>query len=445
MLDKELRQQVLRAAIADRTFLKAAYHDIVPSYFPSEEEQVIAEVAVKFYENYGEPIGAMLRVESNDLAQQKKFGSDKKEKLKLLQDSLLAKKIELVSVKALQDRLTKLKRKSFYEQAVEDIISAHEQGKLTAYTLTDLVEKANKELNSNGLVSHDYFNEVDARITQRSIAEKIHKYPKLLIDPIDKRIKLIGRGHLGMALAPPGGGKGLFLCWIDRAYAMQGLNVLHITLEDPIEEVEKRLDACLAGMPLSRLNLLPVKFKRRWKKMSQGMRGKIRIIDGTNSGWTVSQIQKAWDHERQNGFIADAIVIDYDDEIECEKQFKGESARRFEFAEVYRRLRKLAADTNTIVWTAGQTSKAGETKKIITGKDTAEDYSKIRKVFFAVGIGRDPHDTDKNLRYLNIIKNRLDRAHFYVTVMSKYNKALFYDRQATLEWQDEQKNKPRER
>jgi hypothetical protein len=328
------------------------------------------------------------------------------------------------------DRTKKLKHHAFYAAAVEEVISNYEKGTLQSDVLAELVERANKELKVNGILSRDYIEGLETRIKRRELWAEDHKFPLLLIDPLDTKIRAIGRGHLGMFLAPFASGKGFALIHITVAYALQGLKVLHISLEDPADEVEDRLDAALTGLPKSKLFRLPNRLRKRFRKVKRLMRGRIKLIDGIEGGFTVSRIERIWEEEKQNGFIADAIVIDYDDELECEKQFKGESARRMEYGEIYKRLRRLAAKLNVIVWTAGQATRDAEGKKVISGKLAAEDISKIRKCFLVIGIGSMPES--ETLKYLFVARHRLDRSRFGVTIASNFAQGLFYDREETM-------------
>lgn len=433
-MDKSLRHQLLRAVCVDRSFLKDNWHLVTPELFSEREEAVIVEAAVGFYSRYEEPIGALLRSEVDEITDGKKFSAESKQKLKALMDTIQSGKMDLVSVKALSDRVWKLKRTRFYEEALSEAIEAHDKGSLTADFFSELVEKADKSLRHHKLVVHDYFDEeeLEKRIRQRADFES-QKLPGLLIDELDAKIQVLGRGQLGMVMAPPGGGKGLALVHFDIAYALQGYNVWHITLEDPLSLVESRLDAAITGLPLRRLGQLPNKLRKRFKRQRQWFRGRIKITDGTDGGYTITRIEREYEELCKDGFVPDVIIIDYDDEIECEKSYKGESARRFEFAEIYRRMRRLAKKTNTIVWTAAQPGKQAEGKKLIKSSDVAEDYSKIRKVFFCMTIGTVPdHPT---VKYLYIPKNRQDKAHFGVEIVSNYDSAIFYDREESLVWQ----------
>jgi hypothetical protein len=429
-MDKELRLQILRASVRDRTFLKAVWRDITAKDFPELEERIVARVATKFWEKYEEPVGALLRSEAETLADAQGLGAEPKKKLKALLDLLQGTKLEQVSVKALSDRVKQLKTQAFYDGAVDDIISLQEKGELTSEALAGIVEKAHRELIRGQLTSREYFAEIEKRIERRRL-DVGNKFPRLLIDGLDSRIRVIGRGMTGMVLAPYAGGKGIALIHIAVAYALQGLNVLHISLEDPKTEVEDRLDACLSGLPMDRLGELPNKLRKRLLKVQEEMRGRIKLVDGVEGGWTMSAVERLWEQEAADGFQADAIIVDYDDEIECELKFKGDNARRYEFAEIYRRLRKLAAKTDTIVWTAAQGTRGSEGKKVITGKEIAEDISKARKVFFAVSIGDD--GKRENMKHLYVLRHRLDKSRFGIDICTNFDSAIFYDREATLE------------
>lgn len=426
----ELRQQILRAAVRDRNFLKATFRDIAPDSFPEREEQILAELAVEFYSKHEEPIGGLLRSYSEDKIQEYKLGAEAKKKVRDLVNLIQGTALEQVSVRALEERVHKLKHQSFFTNAVEAVISSHEKGELTADTLSQLVEKANRELSNGNVIATDYLTSLEDRITRRQLWAEEKRYPLSLIDALDSKIKLIGRGCLGMFLAPPKAGKSLALVHLTMSYALQGLRVLHFTLEDPKETVEDRLDAALTGLPLNRLNKLPNRLRKRFKEIKHQMHGRIKLIDATEGGWTVSRFIRHWEHERQNGFTSDVVVIDYDDEIQCSKQFKGDSARRFEFAEIYRELRQMASKLGIIVWTAAQASKQAEGKKIVGRKDVAEDYSKIRKVTLAIGIGSDPEQ--ENIKHLWVAAHKLDRCNFGVSIVTDYNSAIFYDRASTI-------------
>lgn len=428
-MDETLRLQTLRAAVRDSTFLKNCWDDIQPEIFPTREEQTIARLALDFYGTNKEAIGSLLRSDTEEVAAAQRFGAESKQKLRGLVDRLLGPKMEPISIKALEERVKRLKRLTFYENAVNEILTAQEKGELTADILSNLVHRAGVELSSNGHVSSYYTTELEKRIERRRRAA-LKKWPLYMIAPLDKRIKGLGRGRLGLVMAPPKGGKGLMLVWLTGALALQGFNVLHLTLEDPIALVEDRLDASLTGLPLNKLNALPNKLRRKFGDIKSKISSHIRIIENLESNLTVPDVERLWEHERKNGFIADAIVIDYDEFIQPTKANKE---KRFEIEDIYTRLKELAAKLNVILWTAGQTTRNAEDARVIKGKHTAESYTKIRRCFIALGIGSD--SKDKKLKYLNVMVARESEGDILIPIMSDFASALIYDTEATAQYE----------
>ena len=444
-MDRALRLQLLRAACTDRAFMKANWHLITPDLFPEREEARIAEAATGFYSRYEEPVGALLPSEVEEISLtngRRSVGEEGRRKLRDLFDIIQNGDMPLVSAKALADKLWLLKKSTFYERALEDAIGSHEKGELDAQFFSDLVERANRDLRTTHVIAHDYFSEEELKSrSQRRRKEAVQSVPWMGIDGLDRKIRGLDRGEIGMIMAPPAGGKGLALNHLDIAYALQGYNVWHISLEDPKRLVENRMDAAITGLPLKRLAEPEIRrlLKKRFRRQRDMFRAKIRVTDGTDGGYTITRVEREYAELVTEGFTPDVVTLDYDDEIECEKQYRGESARRFEFAEIYRRMRKAAKTLNVIWWTAAQPGKKAEDKKIITGKDVAEDYSKIRKVFICLTVGAVPKEP--RIKFLYVAKHREDKAHFGVEIATDFDRAIFYDPEETLKWQAAQKLK----
>jgi replicative DNA helicase len=428
-MEATLRRQVLRAAVRDRMFLKTVCHDVSPNDFPDRAEQIVATIALKFWDEHNEPIGALLRSDAEDAARHQRLNQEERKQLRQLIDDIQGTKMDLVPIKALEDRVLALKRDTFFDHALEQVVTAQEKGRLDATVLEDIVEQARRELADRVYVATDYMDELEKRILRRRLNQDTEKYPRLMIDPIDEEIRAIGRGHFAIFVGPYSSGKSLFLMHVAMAYAMQGLNVIYVTLEDPKDILENRMDASMGGIPMSKLNLLPNRLRHRFNNLKQMIRGRIKIVDATEGGFTISKCEKMWDQLRSDGFIADAIIIDYDEEIECEKKFSGEMQRKQEFMEIYKRIRRMAKKLDVLVWTASQTKRGTADKKVITGDMVGEDISKIKKSFLAIGIGKVP-DED-NVTNLYIMRHRLDRSKFSVEVVSDFASGLAVDAEAT--------------
>ena len=428
-MDVTLRQQILRASVRDRMFLKAVCRDLAPDDFPTQEEQIVARIALEFWDTHGEPVGGLLRSDADDAARQARMPADKRKKLMELVDLIQSSKMDLVPVRALEDRVLAIKRSTFFEKALEEIVTAEEKKQFNVGILENIVERAQKELADRLYISTDYLNELEKRIQRREMAGENEKYPLLLIGPLDDKISIIGRGMFGILVGPYSSGKSMFLTHIALAYALQGLKVLYFTLEDPLDLVQSRMDSNLSGIPIAKLNRMPNRLRRRFHEMRQLIRGRVKIVDATEGGLTITKIHKVWEQERSDGFAADAIIVDYDEELECEVKFTGEGFRKQQFEEIYKRFRRMCKRLDVIGWTAAQT-KAGRVKKrILTGDDIGEDYSKVKKAFIGIGIGQDPDH--ENVKHLYVMRHRSDKSKFGVDVVTDFECGIAYDAEET--------------
>lgn len=428
-MDATLRKQVLRAAVRDRAFLKSVCHDLTADDFTGIHEQIVAAVALNFWEKHEEPVGALLRSDAEDEARRRRLSLEDRKQLRALVDDIQGGKMDLVPVLALEERVRAMRRDNFYERALEEIITAQEKGNLSTSVLEGVVERAQKELSDGLYLSDEYFEELDRRIQRRALKSEDDKYPLFMIAPLDEKIRGIGRGHFGIFVGPYSSGKSMYLMFLALAYAIQGLRVIYITLEDPKDVLENRMDACMTGIPMSKLHTLPNRLRRRFEELRRMVRGRLRVVDATEGGFTISRCEKLWHQMRSQGFVADAIFIDYDEEIECEKKFTGEMARKREFEEIYKRIRRMAKKLGVIVWTAAQTKRGTVGKRVITGDDIGEDISKAKKSFLAIGIGQDADE--QNVKHLYVIRHRLDRSRFGVDVVTDFESGIAYDAEAT--------------
>lgn len=431
--DPDFQQKLVMFLCRDRNFLKdiapiLTSEDFTPRRGESRELSWIADLALEFWRSYNEPIGGMLRTEVLELAKKRNVEGTAKEKLLAAADAI-KKADNLVAVEALKSKVIEYKARRARQAAVAEIIQLEADGELSNQKLADICNSVLKNFGSNYTIT-DYFEGLEGRLIRRRM-EKLKKWPSIFIDPIDERIRVLARGNVGLLLAQYKVGKSVFFVWLAYAYAMQGYKVLYFTLEDPLEEVEDRLDALFTRIAMRSLINKPNTTKKRFSSTKEIIKAKIKIVDATDGGLSVGMIESIWDQERNKGYNADVVLVDYDDEIEPPRRYGNDkSARRFEFADIYRELRKFASRRRVFLWTAAQAKRGQEDQKIIKGEDVAEDISKIRKVAFCMGIGRNS-DFGENGRYLYVAAHKYDLSRIGFDVVGDFAKGVFYDKEAT--------------
>jgi replicative DNA helicase len=425
--DKRFQKLLVSLAVKDREFLKQCASLLAHKDFQNgngfNPNAAIVKMALAHYDKYREPVGELLSVEAADYAKKHKLDEAKEESLKDAVELVLRKKIKAAA--SISEKVVQFKRDKLKQQAVLEMSSLHGRGELTDEKWLELSRKALLVLEQDSFHVADYFSELSKRIQRRKY-HTTSRFPVLFIDPLDMLVRAIAKGHVGLVLAPWKRGKSMLLIHIALAYVLQRLNVLFLTLEDPEEDVEDRFDSALAQLPIKDLGQYSKTLRKRFKYFTRLSRARLKIVDCTERDITIRKVEEIIDEQRNLGFIADAVIIDYDDEIKPAKRY---AERRMEFAEIYRDMRKLASRRDLLVWTAAQTRRGTDQAKMITGDHLAEDISKVRKVAFALGMGKGDWGDDSI--YLNVAAHKFDKQHVGCHIISDKDRMLIFSREKT--------------
>ena len=433
--DEGFRRDLLRLLIKDRNLLKTCGHLLSAEDFKptaqsdGNETWLIASWALDYYRERGEPIGGLLRIEALEKADTLRFGSKQTARLLAAVKELQNPATDVIAADAVQEKVLAFKKSRAKQRAMEKLVELQERGELTDQKWYEITSDANRMFEVGYKIT-DFMSdaEFEKREKRRLDEMRRHRFPYLMIDGYDRYRKSIGRGMLGMVMAFLKGGKSLALDWIALAYMWQGLNVMLFTLEDPQSEVEDRLDAAITHLPIRKLGLTPIRLRKRFERMRQMMHSRLKIIDGTEGGWSVRRQEETWERERNLGFTADVILTDYDEELEPVHKHKE---RRFDFDEIYRDERRFMAKRDLIGWIAAQSNAKGEGKRVLTATNSAEDLGKIRKVSLCLGIGDGEWGDDS--KWLQVVASKIDKQKIGFNIMTKFEQGLFYDSEATLE------------
>lgn len=433
--DQHFQDMIIAMLVYDRDFCKTAAHLLSPLDFKAPEKDVgkerehLAELALHFYHHYRQPLGRMLKVEVQEFIRRTKMEEHMRARLLNYVDTFSPQMVQTMSPDAILSKVQTYKTEMELVNAMTTMQDALGAGELTMDEFLRIARKAAEKVHDNGQRPTNIFSDkqLEMRMARRELQATHVRYPALLIDPIDRMIRIIARKHLGLILAPYKRGKTMLFVWLALAYVLQNMNVLHFTLEDPKDDIEDRFDAAITNLPLSRLTENPDRVRRKFQHFKKYARTKLKVVDGTDGDMTMAKIEAIYEQEHNRGFTADVVLVDYDDEI---RPLKEQKERRMEFADIYRDYRAFLARHELIGWTASQTSRKSDDMKIISGKYVAEDISKIRKASFALSLGQGEWGDDSI--FLWVAAHRYDRMNVGANILTNKEKSLFYDREATL-------------
>jgi replicative DNA helicase len=218
-----------------------------------------------------------------------------------------------------------------------------------------------------------------------------------LIDGITKGG--LGRGELGVVIAPTGAGKSMALVHLGAQALIQGLNVVHYTLELQDKVVALRYDSCITGIPLS-----TVKDQKElvWSGIKD-VKGKLIVKEYPTKSASTNTIKHHLEKLKRKDFKIDLVIVDYGDLI---RPINAQKEKRIELESIYEELRALAQTFNCVLWTASQTNRSGLNAEVITMESISEAFNKCFVADFIFTVSRTIKDKNTNEGRIFVAKNR---------------------------------------
>ena len=210
----------------------------------------------------------------------------------------------------------------------------------------------------------------------------------------------LGKGELGVVVAPTGAGKSMALVHLGAQALILGKNVLHYTLELADTVVASRYDSAITGVELRNLPVFKEKIYDEIKDIS----GKLIVKEYPTRSASIQTIKNHIDKLRRRDFIPGLVIVDYGDLIKPESSGKDE--KRHQLETIYEELRGLAQLCECPLWTASQTNRSGLNAEVITMESISEAFNKCFVADLIFSISRTIEDKNTNTGRIFIAKNR---------------------------------------
>lgn len=211
----------------------------------------------------------------------------------------------------------------------------------------------------------------------------------------------LGRGELGVVIAPTGAGKSMALVHLGAQAILSGLNVVHYTLELMDTAVASRYDAAITGYTLQSLYGLKDEI---YEKISSLSLGNLIVKEYPTKSATTQTITHHLESLRdKEGIKVDMIIVDYGDLL---RPLSAQREKRNELESIYEEMRGIAQANTCPLWTASQTNRAGLNAEVITMESISEAFSKCFVADFICTISRTIEDKNNNQGRMFVAKNR---------------------------------------
>ena len=209
----------------------------------------------------------------------------------------------------------------------------------------------------------------------------------------------LGKGELGVVIAPTGAGKSMALVHLGAQAIKLGKTVVHYTLELADTVTASRYDSCITKIPLSHLH----SFKEEVYETVQDLEGVLIVKEYPTKSASTRSLRAHLEKLRMRDINPDMIIIDYGDLL---RPISGKSEKRHELESIYEEMRGLAQEFNCCVWTASQTNRSGLNAEVITMESISEAFNKCFVSDFIFSLSRTVEDKQSNTGRIFVAKNR---------------------------------------
>ena len=191
-------------------------------------------------------------------------------------------------------------------------------------------------------------------------------------------------------------GKTMMLVFQSVMYALQGKNVLYISLEDSKDVVLERFDRVLFSNVGNDAEGL--------KKRIELLRGMGRVEVMYDPRMSIEELEGLVDGLAEE---VDVVVVDYGDLLKVGKGYK--ESDWVEQGEVFERMMKLADKYDKWVVTASQANREAVDRKVLSLNNVGRSFRKVQVADYVIAISQTKEEEQQGLIRLVVLKNKFGK------------------------------------
>jgi len=377
--------KVITALLVDKSFLQQISDMLQPKYFESESNNWIVTTIQEYFEEYkSSPTLEVMKVKME------KIDNDvlKTQIVQHLKDAW--KFTEAPDLEYIKDQALDFCKNQEIKRAILSSVELLKVGKYDEIkTNIDDAMKAGADKD----IGHDYMTSIEERYT-----EAVRFVQATPWDVINELLDGgLGKGELGVMVAPAGIGKSWALMNVGADAVKKGKTVLHYTLELNEAYVGLRYDSVITGIANQNLKHYQDDIKEQLEKLD----GELIIKHYPTKSVSVMGIRAHVEKCIMQDKKPDVIIVDYADLIRGHGQEK-----RHELEGIYEDLRGMAGEYEIPVWTASQANRSALEEDVIDASKVSESYGKVMVADFVLSLSRKIQDKLAGTGRWHVIKNR---------------------------------------
>jgi replicative DNA helicase len=238
----------------------------------------------------------------------------------------------------------------------------------------------------------------------------------------------LGKGELGIIIAPTGYGKSFFLIALGANALRIQKKVLHITLELSKKNVIGRYESYFTKVIKKQLHMFSSRIEDRLIKMRRLLSpGDVKVVEYPSGSLSLDEFRAAITQVKvSQNFDPDVVVLDYGDLLKPKISFRGEQGWE-QLATIYRDLRGIAQEFNIPLWTGSQTHQSTLGAEDISLADIAGSFAKVRIADVVVALARTKLEYQSGRGRILIDKNRENKGDITIPFKEDFDVARIWE------------------
>lgn len=218
----------------------------------------------------------------------------------------------------------------------------------------------------------------------------------------------LGKGELGVIIAPSGCGKSSMTTAMAHHAAIKGFKVLQIVFEDRVKQIQRKHFGRITEVEARNLS------KEEWKNIvrerletydyKDALIDNLRIVRFPTGEITASYIEHYINKLTNLGFKPDMVIIDY---FECLNHVGDKTMTPWEKeGKTMRKFEAMAGKLDIAIWIPTQGSRDSIASEVVTMDKAGGSLKKIQIAHIILSIARSNEDVANNKATLAVLKNR---------------------------------------
>jgi len=398
-LGHTFQQQLIKSIIEDKKFGDTIVDVLESKYFDNNSFKFIMENIKELHKAYG-------KIPNYDTLAQKIISEDGNKDANRNRphiDTLESVKNLEKNNEFVKDKALNFCKQQNLKKELKNINSIIENGEFESYNkIEEIIQKALQVGIIDDMVVDVFHNMDDA-------LEKDYRLPiRTGIVGLDNVLKGgLGRGELGVVLAPTGTGKTTILTKFANTAYNDGFNVLQIFFEDNEGQIKRKHYTIWSGVAPDEQPEHKEEVMTLVREQQERSTGSLKLSKLPSDNITISSIKSKIRKMISEGFKPDLLIIDYVDCISPERSVNGEEWKGE--GSIMRSLEAMTSEFDMAIWTATQGNRESISSEVVTGDQMGGSIKKAQIAHIILSIGKTLEQKENNLATLTLLKSRVGK------------------------------------